>query len=190
MTRIITLAAALIGVAALVLGIRFTAGAGEQTAEYWFPSDPSLELIRLEFFGGMLGQQSRYSVTADGTLAIRRTTRPDLDIALTPEQLDGLVRLAVDGGMASVTEARQQNLRDMARRYVNSDSGAVRLTFHLPHFQAPDETTDQPVDGQLTLMKLGTYASHFAEEPEVACILAISAELRTLESTHRKMVAP
>lgn len=188
MKKFVTSFFIVLAVGVLVLGFRVTARAGGEP-EFWYPTDPELELLRIEFFGGMLGQQLRYSIYADDRLVIKRTGQEDLDILLSTEQARALVSAAVGGQLVEMTKARESELKNLASKYVNSDSGAVRLTLRLPHFKESADAEEREVNGQLTLMKMSTYANHFTDVPEVACIVEVTRVVRAYEKQYRERAA-
>ncbi len=179
-----TLAIAL-GIAFISVAVLFVASAAEEQPEFWYPTDPELELIRIDFFGGMRGTQSRYSVFADGRLVIKRTAREDLAIPLSDAQVDELVATAVNGQLLNVDEARQVILRDLPRKIINSDAGAVRVTVTIPNFKRTASAKESEVTQQVTLAQFSTYATHFSDVEEVGCIVQLTRAVRSLEKQAR-----
>lgn len=150
-----------------------------ETPDYWLSPDPTFELVHIRFDGGMTKAQLDYRLYADGRFTVEHgsggeggTVYSSAEVHLTAEEVEGLVRDAVTGGLLAVSEEARDKIRTLERRFFASDSGSVFITFAVPNVRMPGSNSETTITTKLA-MRAGTYRRANDRAPEIPELAAV-----------------
>lgn len=147
--------------------------------DYWYSSDPELELVRVTFTGGQVGIRLDYILFADDRLVVEKSSLSPTEARrlerverrVDHAAVDSLLRHLIDGGVADLGPERIKTLKELRLKYASSDAGTVQFRLRLPNYRKAGAASEKEIDVPLSFPGgINSWVSSYPDVKEFLCL--------------------